>query len=156
VKSLRHFVPLLVMLSLAALLSGCGQNSTVTGPNVLDEAPPAPPTQIGTALNESGSALNLVWTASTSANVATYEVYQYAPDPSRENAYVLIGATDAATTQIRLAVTESERVTYRLRSVSALGTRSEWSTAATLDVAPPPTGAPELDDPNPGYMRGRD
>jgi len=156
VKSLRHVVPLLVLLTLAAMLSGCGKDSTVTGVNPLDEAPPAAPTQIGTALNESATTLSLVWTASTSANVATYEVYQYSPDPSRESAYLLIGRTDAATTHLPLAISEPARLTYRLRAVSATGVQSEWSEAATINVAPPPTGAPEQDDPNPWYTKGTD
>jgi hypothetical protein len=156
VKSLRHVVPLLVLLALAALLAGCSKNSTPTGVSPLDEAPPAAPTQIASAPDLSSASVRLVWNASTSANVAGYEVYQYSPDPSRENAYLMIGRTDAATTSLSLpGVSEPVSLTYRLRSVSGSGIRSEWSEIATILVVPQAIGSDTEADPHPGYQKAR-
>jgi hypothetical protein len=128
---------MLVALTLAAVLSGCGKDSTPTGLAPLDQAPPAAPSQITSEVNAASADAVLVWTASPSANVAGYQVYQYSPSPDRESAYVLVAETDAATTRYGLPWTE-ERTTlcYRLRAVSATGVKSEWSAVVQVTVGP--------------------
>jgi hypothetical protein len=134
VKS-RMLLSTLVALSLAALLSGCGQNSTPTGVTTLDETAPAAPsalTKVNDAATPSGW---LAWEPSVTATVASYEVYQYSPDPSREDAYLLVGQTDASTTRYALpASAEPLTVYYRVKAVSTAGIRSPWSTTADITV----------------------
>jgi hypothetical protein len=134
VKS-RMLFSTLVALSLAALLSGCGQNSTPTGVTALDETAPAAPsslTKVDDAATTSGW---LAWEPSVTATVAGYEVYQYSPDPSRDDAYLLVGETDASTTRYALpASSEPQTVYYRLKAVSTAGIRSPWSTTAGIVV----------------------
>jgi hypothetical protein len=138
VKSPRHIVPMLVALALAAVLSGCGKDSTPTGLAPLDQSPPAAPSQITSEMDASTANAVLEWTPSPSANVAGYEVYQYAPSPNRESAYVLVGETDAATTRYNLPWTyERTTLYYRLRAVSATGVKSEWSALTQVTVGPP-------------------
>jgi hypothetical protein len=127
--------PTLVALTLAALLSGCGQNSTLTGVTPLDETAPAAPSQIAKLDDTATPCGWLSWQASASANVATYEVYQYSPDPTREDAYVLVGLTDVGTTQYALpSVSGPQTLYYRLRAVSTAGVRSPWSATANINV----------------------
>jgi hypothetical protein len=137
----------LAALSLAALLSGCGQNSTPTGVTALDETAPAAPSQL---LKESDPANPnglLAWEPSTSANVAGYEVYQYAPDPAREDAYVLVGQTDGTITEYALPFSyQSQTVYYRLKAVSTAGIKSSWSATAGIGIGPNVSS----EDPQPG------
>ncbi len=134
-KSPRMLFSTLVALLLAALLSGCGQNSTPTGVNPLDDTAPAAPSQIGKLDDTATPCGWLTWEASTSANVATYEIYQYSPDPAQEDAYVLVGLTDVGTTRYPLpAVSESQTAYFRLRAVSTAGVRSPWSATAGISL----------------------
>ena len=150
-KSPRTVVSLLVAVTLVALLSGCSKKSTPTGLDTLDQAPPAAPTQLTEAMDLDVANYVLQWTASPSANVASYQVYQYSPSPDRDNAYVLAAETDAGTTQYRLPTSvERTELYYRLRSVSSTGVKSEWSALAKVTVGPAqadPIQKPEPDDP---------
>ena len=137
-KSSRHIVPMVVALTLAAMLSGCSKKSSPTGLDSLDQAPPATPTQITAEMDASTGNAVLEWTPSSSANVAGYEVYQYSPSPDRESAYVLVGETDAAITRYALPWTyEPTTLYYRLRAVSSTGVKSEWSALTAVTVGPP-------------------
>jgi len=145
VKSLRHVVPLLVALTLAAVLSGCSKDSTPTGLAPLDQAPPATPTQIVAEKDASDSSAELQWAPSPSANAAGYEIYQYLPCPQSENSYALVGKVDAATTQYALPWTPTPTTLYyRLRTVSATGVKSAWSAPVQVTVGPTLAGS---DDP---------
>jgi hypothetical protein len=146
----------LVALSLAALLSGCGQNSTPTGVTPLDETTPAAPLAIGKLDDTATPCGWLTWQPSPSANVASYEIYQYSPDPTREDSYVLVGLTDVGTTRYPLpSVASPQTDYYRLRAVSTTGVRSPWSATADITVYPygggndvrDPSGDPPLQRP---------
>lgn len=145
-KSRRILFPTLVALSLAALLSGCGQNSTPTGVTTLDQTAPAAPSQLLKESDPTNPSGLLVWEPSTSANVSSYEVYRYSPDPSREDAYVLVGESDATVTQYPLPYSyESQTAYYRLKAVSTAGVKSAWSPTGAIHLGPN-TGS---DDPQP-------
>ncbi len=134
-KSLRLAISTLAVLMLAALLSGCSKNSTPTGVTPLDETSPAAPSQVLGAPDGDLSGALLQWAPSTSPNVSGYEVLQYSPDPDRDNAYVVIGETDAQTTTF--ALPDIGRTTvgyYRVRAVTPSGKRSEWSQVALVTL----------------------
>lgn len=136
-KSQRMLFPTLVALSLAVLLSGCGQDSAPTGVMTLDETAPAAPSQLMKESDSSNPSGWLAWSPSTSANVGGYEVYQYSPDPSREEAYLLVGQTDATTTEYSLPYSyQSQTVYYRLKAVSTAGIKSAWSATAGIGIGP--------------------
>jgi hypothetical protein len=142
VKSLRHVVPLLVVLTLAAVLSGCSKNSTPTGVAPLDQSPPATPSQIAANLDDVASTASLQWTPSPSANASGYEVYQYLPCPESESSYVLVGSANAATTHYDLPWTSvPTTLYYRLRTVSSTGVKSAWSAPVKVTVGPTPGGS---------------
>lgn len=144
-KSTKLVVSMLVALTLAAMLSGCGQKSTPTGLDSLDQAPPAGPTQISAELDGATANGVLSWTPSASANVAGYQIYQYSPSPDRESAYVLAGETDATTTHYSIPSTiAATTLYYHLCAVSSTGVKSQWSTLVAVTAGPPQGGA---DDP---------
>ena len=134
-KPSRLLLSTLVVLSLAALLSGCGQNTTPTGVTTLDETAPAAPTEITKVASDAFPGGILTWQPSTSAGVAGYDVYQYLPDPTREDAYVLVAQTDASTTQYPLPLYyEVQTLYFRVKAVSGAGVKSGWSETAAIEV----------------------
>jgi hypothetical protein len=69
--------------------------------------------------------------------VIGYQVYNYAPRPDRDNSYMLSGQTDANTTTYALPnVPETTTLYYRVKAVTANGTRSGWSTIALIQLRP--------------------
>ena len=148
-KSPQYVVPMLVALTLAAMLGGCSKTTTPTGLDpALDQAPPAIPAQIVAEIDALNSSAMLEWTPSSSANAASYEIYQYLPCPQSENAYALVGQTDdAATTTYDLPWTPGQTTLYyRLRTVSSTGVKSELSALVLATVGPPLNGDPDPDD----------
>jgi hypothetical protein len=152
VKSPKHVVSMLVVLALAAVLSGCSKNTTPTGPDpALDQAAPAIPAQITADIDLTTDSAELDWTASSSANAASYEIYQYLPCPQSEDTYVIVGRTDAATTSYQLPWAPTPTTLYyRLRTVSSTGVKSALSAPVLVTVGDNPGGDP--DDPV-GIMR---
>ena len=146
-KSPRHVVPMLVALTLAVLLSGCSKNTTPTGlaqGSGLDMAPPAVPAQITEDVDASAGSATIEWTPSSSANAASYEIYQYLPSPQNDSAYGLVGVAGAATTSFNLPWPSTQTTLYyRLRTVSATGVKSQWSAALPVTVGPAVGGGPD-------------
>jgi hypothetical protein len=142
VKSPKHVVPMLVALTLAVMLGGCSKNTTPTGLSpALDQAPPAVPSRIVAEVDASNGSATLDWTPSSSANAASYEIYQYLPSPQNEESYALIGQTDEVTTTFDLPWTSSQTTLYyRLRTVSSTGVKSQLSELVLATVGPPVGG----------------
>jgi len=113
------------------VVSGCGTTNPVSSTNSsLDSTPPAAPQNLKSSLGD-GGALVLSWDASADADVQGYDVYRYAPDPSRESAYVKInGALVTGTQYIVSDATDSESY-YRVKAVD----RSANVSASSSDVA---------------------
>jgi hypothetical protein len=144
----KHVVPLVVALALVGVLSGCSKDTIPTGPAArnpaptLDQSPPALPAEI-TAETDGRSGLAVLhWTPSSSANVASYRIYVYSPDPTRENAYLLAGETNATTTQFVLRWTETGTPYYRMCANSTAGVQSRWSTPIQLPLGDAVGGDP--------------
>jgi hypothetical protein len=152
VKSPRHILSLLAVLTLAALLSGCSKNSTPTGLDTvtpaptLDQSPPALPSHIAGEWDGEAGRTALEWTPSSSANVASYQVYQYSPAPDRESAYVLVAQTNATTTSYLPPLTPHGTCYYRLRVTSTAGVQSGWSTPLPIALGESLGGDPNPDD----------
>jgi len=149
VKSPRHLVPMLVALTLAAMLSGCSKNTTPTGlapASPLDTAPPMIPAQIAADVDASAGSATIEWTPSPSTNAAGYEIYKYMPSPLSENSYRRVGETDATTTSFALPW-PSEPITlyYRLCTVSATGVKSGLSDPLQVTVGPQSSGGPDTE-----------
>jgi hypothetical protein len=147
VKSLKYIVLTLVAFTFAAMLTGCGKDSTPTGLS-LDQTNPAAPAQVSLVREEGSGDAILVWTASASPNVASYEVFRYSPSPDRDNAYVLADQVDAALTSFDLPVcTELTTFHYRVRAVSDNGRFSDWSPVASFALPLSGGGGQDFDEP---------
>ena len=114
------------------VLSGCGKSADSTNVNTsLDTTPPSAPE--GVSLNKTPEFNALSWNASPSADVTRYQVFQYSPDPSRDNAYVMIG--ESTTSGFTLPMSDTADNTYfRVKAVDASGNRSGFSTELAADV----------------------
>jgi hypothetical protein len=132
-------------------LLGCGSKSDPTSPGAaLDST--APPAPAGLALQSEGYTMHLIWDASAAPDVTKYQVYEYSPDPSRDNAYVMLGECSAADTYYPLSAVGAETHTfYRVRAVDGAGNRSAFSGAleATLRPDGPTGGSRDVGDLNP-------
>ena len=130
---------LATLAAVAALgLFGCGSSSSPTSVSPsLDSTPPSAPE--GLALSPTVEYNTLSWTASSDAGVVKYEVYQYQPDPSRDNAYVMIGESTTASFQLIPVNTDSDTY-FRVCAVDQAGNRSALS--SELDAHVPAISSP--------------
>ncbi len=121
-------------LALMALLAGCGDSSSPTQPNMsFDTTPPPAPTALTMTLDGPTGTYQLNWDASAAPDVATYQVYQYSPDPSRESAYVLLGEATAA--EFHPATPDKPTTcVFRVQAVDASGNHSAFSAALTVPM----------------------
>jgi hypothetical protein len=133
VKQLRIII--LMALALSALtLAGCGSDSNPAAPSVsLDSTPPPAPTGLAMTLDGPTGSYLLSWQASSAPDVATYQVYRYAPDPSRDNAYVLVG--QLSTTHVLIdSPTEETLEVFRVQAVDASGNHSAFSSPLSVNM----------------------
>lgn len=139
-KHLRSIVVAALALS-ALALAGCGSDSNPAAPTAsLDTTPPPAPTALAMTLDGPSGSYQLGWQPSAAADVASYQVYRYEPDPSRDNAYVLFAQVS---THSVLIDTPSEATTevFRVQAVDASGNHSAFSTALTVSLmVPDPLG----------------
>ena len=86
----------LVSLAAAALLSGCGKSTSPTGvtSNNLDTTPPPTPDGMTVVVDSNSGRQQLVWSPSSAADLARYQVYIYSPDPSRDRRAFVISDHD--------------------------------------------------------------
>jgi hypothetical protein len=123
----KLFHPSIAALAAVVLIGayGCGNSaqSTNAGPNLDSSAPAAP---AGLSLVSIPEYNEITWTASASADVANYQVYEYLPDPSRDNSYVMIGESASPSFRLEWSDEASERF-YRVRAVDQAGNRSGFS-----------------------------
>lgn len=148
---MKKLSSLISVAALAAVLAGCGTGSDPVAPNaILDSAPPQAPSGLTQELNTSLVRV-LEWTANSEPDLAGYQIYQYSPDPSRDNAYVLVATVSATTTEWALPIVDDSEITWmRLRALDQSGNRSAESVAAQVILLPESPGQDTpLDDPNP-------
>jgi len=135
----------LVSLAAAALLSGCGKSTSPTGvtSNNLDTTPPPTPDGMTVVVDSNSGRQQLVWSPSSAADLARYQVYIYSPDPSRDNSFVLAGETDAHTSTFYLpVVNRTTSFVYRVGALDQSGNRSALSSPYQAQVRPWAGGVP--------------
>ncbi len=142
----------LCAIAAVALLAGCGKSSDPTsalpddsGTPTLDNTPPPVPTGVNVAADLSGRA-QLMWDASSAADVAGYQIYVYDPSPERESSYTLLYDTDGVTTTYNLDPTQASTSRYfRLRATDTHGNASALSDPIMASMGPvvPVGGDPE-------------
>jgi hypothetical protein len=146
VRSLRFITVPLAGLATMAMLSGCGDTATPTGIDTgLDTTPPPAPTNLVQAYDGAGRPV-LAWDASPAADVVSYAVYVYSPDPSRDNAYVLVDDSNPADSRFELPrVSENTTVIYRVKAVDGAGNRSAYSAATEIPLGAQGDGGGPVD-----------
>ena len=153
-KSMRNISISLVALACMVAFTGCSNNSTVTGPSgTIDETPP--PAPAGLTLSTQAEFHRLVWTPSAAPDVVGYEVYQYLPDPSRDNSFVMIG--ESSENSLILTPNQEDVVAYfRVKAVDSSGNRSAASVTFTANLSEIAMGGGGAGAVNPGVdPRGR-
>ena len=130
----RYLPILLISLASAGALWGCGSGQHITAATPTeDTAPPPAPEDLDIVSQPENH--RLTWTASSAPDVAFYEVYQYLPNPTRDNSYVRIG--ESAGNYFNLEPNQQEVESFfRVRAVDTIGNRSALSTAYGATLAP--------------------
>jgi hypothetical protein len=115
------------------LLAGCSTSPDLVGPqSTLDSTPPMTPDGL-VQLPAATGLDTLKWNPSASSDVASYEVYQYAPNPASTISYVKLAATPVS--QAWFAMPESLGGTsqsFRVRALDANGNPSALSNNLTM------------------------
>ena len=147
---MKKFPRLLVGIALATALAGCGAGLDPGIPSAtIDSAPPQAPVGLSSGLNASYQPV-LRWSPNSESDLGSYQVYQYSPDPTRDNAYVLVGTVSANTTEWAFSV-PAEPVTHwmKVRAVDQDGNRSAESAAHEIALMPRSGGESPTDDEHP-------
>jgi hypothetical protein len=126
------------------MVAGCtSDNNPVAAANFVDNSPPPAPTGISVDFATELNRPVVSWQPSAAPDVAGYDVYQYSPDPSRENAYVKINSAPLTTAEFAVdGVGQDTEAYFRVRAVDQSGNWSAYSSAArvTLPASTPGTG----------------
>jgi hypothetical protein len=131
----RRTVSFAVLALAVATLAGCATDNPLTAAGI-DSTAPGAPTNL--AASERSGSLLLTWDASSDADVVGYDVYRFAPDPARENAYVKING--AIVTDNEYVVSDASGSSwYRVKAVDASSNASNASGA--LSAAAPLQGS---------------
>jgi len=141
----RRAVSFAVLALAVTAFAGCATDNPLS-PAGIDASAPGAPTNL-IAEDRAGS-LVLSWDASSDADVVGYDVYRYAPDPARENAYVKVNSGLVVGTEFIIADAASSPSWYRVKAVDA-GSNASTASGA-LAAAKPSIGSSdnELRDPS--------
>lgn len=82
---------LIVALASLAMLSGCGKSTDSVRVDPIDTSTPATPVGLHYVANEYDGTRYVEWNAVGAGDLGGYQVYEYNPDPDRDNAYEMIG-----------------------------------------------------------------
>ena len=123
------FITTLLVISVCALVAGCGDdNPTAPDPTSGNEAPILPPQNVIATKN--GNDVTITWSANTQANLRGYRVYRH--DVANSTIATLTATEITATSYVDINVDEG-RYEYRVTSVSSKGEESSFS-ARTIGV----------------------
>lgn len=126
----RHLVAALTFAAIATSLVGCSKKST-SSLAPIDLSPPATPSNIHGFTDASISRDWVMWDASASANVGSYEIYMGASAPGE-----LVATVDANTNSFMLPLNGTPVTEYyRVRAVSINNVPSAFTSSLSLDRA---------------------
>lgn len=135
----RSTLIVLALLLAPFVLSGCGSDKT-TSPvtQSYDTVPPAAPA-MNDARTMSGEA-SIRWQKNTEADLAGYNVYEYAPSPDNENSYHLLNTQVLTNNGYMVAgLTPGSVYYFRVSAVDKAGNESALSRTIAVTVADGPT-----------------
>ena len=134
-KSNRPALLALVLSAAVYSLTGCGNGTTTTRPVVLlDTTPPAAPSNVHGTFDAQGNRDYLNWDLSASPDVASYEVWLYAANPSVGGTGTLLASVNASIAFVALPISGTATTQFfRIRAVDASGNVSAYSATAGVD-----------------------
>jgi len=141
--SRRHLFAALFLGAMATSLVSCNSGSTSSATSPIDLSPPQAPTNLRVTDDTSINRDWLIWDASASASVSSYQVYS-ATTPSGTG--TLVGTFDASTTDYLLPISSTDATEfYRVRAVGTNSVPSAFTSTLSVDRTgwnepPPPTG----------------
>jgi hypothetical protein len=138
---LRRLGSAFVFALAAFAVTGCATDNPLSSLGDLDATAPGAPTSLAASMR--GSDLVLTWDASADADVVGYDVYRYAPDPSRESAYLKVNGAIVTDTEYVIADAPSVMSWYRVKAVDNSSNASAASGA--LAAARPIDGSSDTD-----------
>src|SRR5205814_1399276 len=160
VMSRRHLFAALFLGAMATSLVSCNSGSTSPATSPIDLSPPQAPTNLRVTDDTSINRDWLIWDASASASVSSYQVYS-ATTPSGTG--TLIGTFDASTTDYLLPISSTDATEfYRVRAVGTNSVPSAFTSTLSVDAragtSPRPRPAPAraaraTSDPLPGVVQ---
>lgn len=153
-KPSRWMCVLLAGLIAPALLCGCGSVADPTAVVPDDSAPPPAPSGVRPASDSNGR-LALAWDPSPSANVVGYETYRYAPDPSRDSAWLQVADANPSDALCTVPPEPSgTMVFYRVRAIDANQRAGAYSTPLNVYHSSPSWSGGGSQGPPPGSDEG--
>ena len=127
----RHLFAALFLGALATSLVSCNSGSTSSATSPIDLSPPQAPTNLHVSNDASINRDWLIWDASASASVSSYQVYS-APTVSGTGS--LVATVDASTTDFLLPISSTDGTEfYRVRAVGTNSVPSAFTTTLTVD-----------------------
>ncbi|MGH7730625.1 MAG: hypothetical protein ACRENJ_05165 [Candidatus Eiseniibacteriota bacterium] len=121
-------------LAAIAVLSGCGDSGNLVAPSQLDTTPPPAPQNLTVSDNASGYPV-LNWTDSPATDLASYQVYVYAPVAGGGNDFVAAGSVVDNSFLLPI-VSTTVQASYRVRAVDTSGNGSAFSATASILISP--------------------
>lgn len=131
-KTLRTLVLVLAASAALVALAGCGKSSSVTNAAAnLDTTPPAAPTAVHEVQDNSSDVL--AWTAGTSADTYSYEIWKYATNPANGGSGSLYRNVAASVTAIALDPVPADCTEYyRIRAIDTSHNAGSFSSTVTI------------------------
>ena len=127
----RHLIAALMLGALSISLTGCNLGSTTSPTSPIDLSPPQSPTNLRSVTDDAINRDWLMWDASASASVSSYEVYS---SPTSSASGTLIARVGASATDFLLPLTNiSSTEYYRVRAVGSNNVPSAFSTYVGVD-----------------------
>ncbi|HVP37975.1 MAG TPA: hypothetical protein VMS93_02210 [Candidatus Saccharimonadales bacterium] len=131
---------ILVTACVGLAVVGCGDNNSIVRPPV-DEQPLPAPQGFTAAMNTTTAELTFSWLPSSNSTVRGYEVFMYAPSPSREDAYVKLTPSPVNGTSIT-RYNLQDGGDFILKAVSSTGLEGLATHAVHVDPYSPPPDIP--------------
>ena len=127
----RHLLAALVLGAMATSLVSCNSGSTSSATSPIDLSPPQAPANLHSTTDMNISREWLVWDASASATVASYEIYS---SPTSTASGTLIATVDANSTDYLLPLVNiSSTEFYRVRAVGSNAVPSAFTSSVGVD-----------------------
>ncbi len=125
----KFIVLSIVLLSVAALIAGCGSDTVAPTTNN-QEAPLLPPQNVVTARSDNGDIL-ITWEPNTQSNLMGYNVYR---SDFGSDVFTKLNTSVVTQTQFTDATTQpNKRYSYRVACVSTKGTESNYTSVVIFN-----------------------